>query len=54
MCPFCVSTLGVIVASAVPTGGLATLAVKMSRKKTGSTESISKTHEDERSSQDVD
>ena len=33
MCPFCLSTMGLIVASAVSTGGVAVLAVKVSRKK---------------------
>ena len=33
MCPFCVSTLGLIVAGSVSTGGLAALAVRISRKK---------------------
>jgi hypothetical protein len=33
MCPFCLTTVGLIVAGAVSTGGLATLAVKVSRKK---------------------
>jgi hypothetical protein len=32
MCPFCLSTLGLVVASTVSTGGLAALAVKVSRK----------------------
>ncbi len=32
MCPFCLSTVGLIVASAASTGGLAVLAVKVSRK----------------------
>ena len=32
MCPFCLSTMGLILAGAASTGGLATLAVKMSRK----------------------
>ena len=32
MCPFCLSTVGLVVASAVSTGGLAALAVKVSRK----------------------
>ncbi len=32
MCPFCLSTMGLVVASAVSTGGLAALAVKVSRK----------------------
>ncbi len=33
MCPFCLGTLGVVVAGTVSTGGLAALAVKLSRKK---------------------
>jgi hypothetical protein len=33
MCPFCLSTVGLIVAGSVSTGGLAALAVKLSRKK---------------------
>ena len=33
MCPFCLATMGVVVAGAVSTGGLAALAVKVSRKK---------------------
>jgi hypothetical protein len=33
MCPFCFATMGLVVAGAVSTGGLATLAVKISRKK---------------------
>ena len=32
MCPFCLATMGLIVAGAVSTGGLAALAVKVSRK----------------------
>jgi hypothetical protein len=32
MCPFCFATMGLIVAGAVSTGGLAGLAVKVSRK----------------------
>jgi hypothetical protein len=32
MCPFCLSTIGFFVAGAVSTGGLAALAVKVSRK----------------------
>lgn len=35
MCPFCLASMGLIVASAASTGGLAALAVKMSRKKNG-------------------
>jgi hypothetical protein len=33
MCPFCFVTMGIVVAGAVSTGGLAALAVKVSRKK---------------------
>jgi hypothetical protein len=33
MCPFCFATMGIVVAGAVSTGGLAALAVKISRKK---------------------
>jgi hypothetical protein len=32
MCPFCLSTLGLVVAGAVSTGGLAALAVRVSRE----------------------
>ena len=32
MCPFCISTVGLLVAGAVSTGGLAALAVKISGK----------------------
>jgi hypothetical protein len=35
MCPFCFASLGVIIASGASTGGLAALAVKVSRKKNG-------------------
>src|SRR5215469_18107548 len=40
MCPFCISTMGLIVAGAVSTGGLATLAVKLSCKKSSSTKAF--------------
>ena len=33
MCPFCLATMGIVVAGTVSTGGLAALAVKVSRKK---------------------
>jgi len=39
MCPFCLATVGLVVAGAVSTGGLAALAVKVSRKKTEAEES---------------
>lgn len=35
MCPFCLATMGLIVASATSAGGLAALGVKWSRKKNG-------------------
>ena len=33
MCPFCLASVGMIVASATSAGGLTALAVKLSRKK---------------------
>ena len=33
MCPFCFATMGLVVAGAASTGGLAALAVKVFRKK---------------------
>ena len=33
MCPFCLSTVGLIIAGSLSTGGLAVLAVNISRKK---------------------
>jgi hypothetical protein len=38
MCPFCLATMGLIVAGAASTGGLAALVVKVSRKKNGAEE----------------
>jgi hypothetical protein len=38
MCPFCLATIGLVVAGSVSTGGLAALAVKVSRRKNGSEE----------------
>ena len=40
MCPFCLATMGLVVAGAVSTGGLAALAVKLSRKKNGAEEIV--------------
>ena len=40
MCPFCLATMGLVVAGAVSTGGLAALAVKVSRKKNGTKETV--------------
>jgi hypothetical protein len=51
MCPFCWANVGLVVAGALSTGGLATLVVKVSGKKSGSTEIISNANQ--RSSQDV-
>lgn len=47
MCPFCFTTLGLIVAGTVSTGGLATLAVRVSRKKDHATETTSNAKEKE-------
>jgi hypothetical protein len=40
MCPFCLTTLGLFVAGAVSTGGVAALAVRVSRKKNGAAEIV--------------
>jgi hypothetical protein len=45
MCPFCLTTMGIIVASKASAGGLAALAVKVSRKKSGATEIVSNSSE---------
>jgi hypothetical protein len=45
MCPFCITTMGLVVAGAVSTGGLAALAVKLSRKKNSEREIISTSNE---------
>jgi hypothetical protein len=51
MCPFCLATVGLVVAGVVSTSGLAALAVKVSRKnRTGEVMSNS----DERKNQNVD
>jgi len=47
MCPFCLSTLGLVVAGTVSTGGLTALAVKVSRKKNQEAEITSNTKEKE-------
>jgi len=47
MCPFCLSTLGFIVAGTVSTAGLATLAVKVSRKKNNAAETPSNANDKE-------
>jgi hypothetical protein len=40
MCPFCLATLGLVAAGTVSTGGLAALAVKVSRKRNGAEEVV--------------
>ena len=45
MCPVCLATMGLIVASAASTGGLAALAVKMSRRKNSASEVIANPNE---------
>jgi len=40
MCPFCLATVGTVIAGVVSTGGLAALAVKVSRKKNEAEEII--------------
>jgi hypothetical protein len=50
MCPFCLASMGMIVASATSAGGLTVLAVKMSRKKNNAKEIA---NSNERSNQDV-
>jgi hypothetical protein len=51
MCPFCFATMGLVVAGAVSTGGLAALAVRVSRKN-GAGEVLP--NSDERKNQNVD
>jgi hypothetical protein len=48
MCPFCLATMGLVVAGAVSTGGLAALAVKVSRKKNAEEEIISNLNKKEK------
>ena len=45
MCPFCLSTVGLIVVGSMSTGGLAALAVKVSRKKNNSSEFTANSNE---------
>ena len=58
MCPFCLSTIGLVVAGAVSTGGLTALAVKLSRKEKNGNESTLNSRErsssNERTNQDAD
>jgi hypothetical protein len=48
MCPFCLATVGLVVVGAVSTGGLAALAVKVSRKKSSIEEIISNLNNEEK------
>ena len=50
MCPFCLASMGLIVADATSAGGLTALAVKLSRKKSNAKEIP---NPNERSNQDV-
>jgi hypothetical protein len=47
MCPFCIANVGLVVASTVSTGGLATLAIKVFRKKNQAEETASNAKEKE-------
>jgi hypothetical protein len=51
MCPFCLATMGLIVAGAASTSGLAALAVKLSREKNGAGEIVPNSNQ--RRNQDV-
>ena len=52
MCPFCLASMGMIVASATSAGGLTVLAVKLSRKKNNSKE-IPSSNSNERNNENV-
>ena len=52
MCPFCFASMGLIVAGAASTGGLAALAVKLARKENKAGEFVP--NSDKRRNQDVD
>ena len=52
MCPFCLASMGLVVAGAVSTGGLAALAVKVSRNKNRTKEIVPNSNQ--RRNQDVD
>jgi hypothetical protein len=51
MCPFCLATMGLIVAGTASTGGLAALALKLSRKKNAAGEIVPNSNK--RRNQDV-
>ena len=52
MCPFCLASMGLIVASATYAGGLAALAVKLSRKRNLGQEVTLKSSESSTTGQD--
>jgi hypothetical protein len=58
MCPFCLSTIGLAVASVISTGGLTALAVRLSRKEQNGNKSIlncsERSSSNERTNQDAD
>jgi hypothetical protein len=45
MCPFCFATLGLVVAGTVSTGGLAAIAVKLSRRRNDGGKIVSNSNE---------
>jgi hypothetical protein len=45
MCPFCLTTIELIVAGAASSGGLAALAVKIIRKKNSASKTIANSNE---------
>jgi hypothetical protein len=45
MCPFCFATLGLVVVGTVSTGGLAAIAVKLSRRKNDGGEGVSNSND---------
>jgi hypothetical protein len=49
MCPFCLATLGLVLAGTVSTGGLAALAVKVSRKNNGAGKILPNSNQKEKS-----
>ena len=48
MCPFCLASMGLIVAGAASAGGLTALALKVSRKKNGAAEIVQNSNNKEK------
>jgi hypothetical protein len=48
MCPFCLATMGLIVAGAASAGGLTALALKVSRKENGAREIVQNSNNKEK------